>query len=82
MEGLKPGKYRVTARAFTKDLIQSEPLSFEFSIAKLPFPGLDCACDPARADPSCAALGLSKENASDEQARRSWPLTVNWQTRD
>ena len=38
MEGLKPGKYRVTARAFTKDLIQSEPLSFEFSIAKAPFP--------------------------------------------
>src|SRR6185295_20137066 len=38
MEGLKPGKYRVSARAFTKDLIQSEPLSFEFSLAKAPFP--------------------------------------------
>ena len=38
MEGLKPGKYRVTARAFTRDLIQSEPLSFEFSIARAPFP--------------------------------------------
>ncbi|MGH9882580.1 MAG: sensor histidine kinase, partial [Pyrinomonadaceae bacterium] len=38
MEGLKPGKYRVTARAFTKDLIQSDPLSFEFSLAKAPFP--------------------------------------------
>jgi signal transduction histidine kinase/ligand-binding sensor domain-containing protein len=38
MEGLRPGKYRVTARAFSKDLIPSEPLSFELSIAKAPFP--------------------------------------------
>jgi len=38
MEGLRPGKYQVTARAFTKDLIPSEPLSFEFSIARAPFP--------------------------------------------
>jgi signal transduction histidine kinase len=38
MEGLAPGKYRVTARAFTKDLVASEPLSFELSVAKAPFP--------------------------------------------
>ena len=38
MEGLAPGKYRVTARAFSKDLVASEPLSFELSIAKAPFP--------------------------------------------
>jgi len=38
MEGLAPGKYRVTASAFTKDLIQSAPLSFEFNVAKAPFP--------------------------------------------
>ena len=38
MEGLRPGKYRVTARAFSKDLVASEPLSFELSIAKAPFP--------------------------------------------
>ncbi len=38
IEGLKPGKYRVTARAFTKDLLASEPLSFEFSVAGAPFP--------------------------------------------
>lgn len=38
MEGLHPGKYRVTARAFSKDLVASEPLSFELSIAKAPFP--------------------------------------------
>ncbi len=38
IEGLAPGKYRVTARAFTKDLVPSEPLSFELSIAKAPFP--------------------------------------------
>lgn len=38
MEGLKPGNYRVTARAFTKDLVPSEPLSFQFNIASAPFP--------------------------------------------
>jgi signal transduction histidine kinase len=38
IEGLKPGKYRVTARAFSKDLVSSEPLSFDLSIAKAPFP--------------------------------------------
>jgi ligand-binding sensor domain-containing protein len=38
IEGLAPGKYRVTARAFSKDLVASEPLSFELSIAKAPFP--------------------------------------------
>jgi len=38
MEGLRPGKYRVTARAFSKDLIISEPLSFELTVAKAPFP--------------------------------------------
>ena len=38
MEGLKPGTYTVTARAFTKDLTPSAPLSFSFSVAKAPFP--------------------------------------------
>lgn len=38
IEGLTPGKYRVTARAFSKDLVASEPLSFELSVAKAPFP--------------------------------------------
>jgi signal transduction histidine kinase len=38
IEGLAPGKYRVAARAFSKDLVASEPLSFELSIAKAPFP--------------------------------------------
>jgi len=38
MEGLKPGTYTVTARAFTKDLTSSEPLSFQFTVAKAPFP--------------------------------------------
>jgi signal transduction histidine kinase/ligand-binding sensor domain-containing protein len=38
MEGLKPGKYTVTARAFTKDLTPSTPLTFSFTVAKAPFP--------------------------------------------
>lgn len=38
MEGLKPGKYTVEARAFTKDLTVSKPLTFSFTVAKAPFP--------------------------------------------
>jgi signal transduction histidine kinase/ligand-binding sensor domain-containing protein len=38
MEKLKPGKYKVVARAFTKDLAPSTPLSFEFTVARAPFP--------------------------------------------
>ena len=38
MEGLKPGKYKATVRAFTKDLVASNPLSFELNVAGAPFP--------------------------------------------
>jgi signal transduction histidine kinase len=38
MESLKPGNYRVVARAFSKDLVASEPLAFEFKVAGAPFP--------------------------------------------
>lgn len=38
MEGLQPGRYRVVARAFTKDLVPATPLKFEFSVAGAPFP--------------------------------------------
>jgi signal transduction histidine kinase/ligand-binding sensor domain-containing protein len=38
IEGLKPGKYKVVVRAFTKDLIPSDSLSFQFSVAGAPFP--------------------------------------------
>jgi signal transduction histidine kinase len=38
MEALKPGKYTVTARAFTKDLAASAPLSFSFVVESAPFP--------------------------------------------
>jgi signal transduction histidine kinase len=38
MESLKAGKYKVVARAFSKDLIASAPLSFEFNVAGAPFP--------------------------------------------
>ena len=37
-EELTPGLYRVTARAYTLDLLPSEPLRFEFEIARAPFP--------------------------------------------
>jgi signal transduction histidine kinase/ligand-binding sensor domain-containing protein len=38
MESLKPGNYSVTARAFSKDLVASEPLTFGFAVAGAPFP--------------------------------------------
>jgi len=38
MQGLKPGRYTVTAMAFTKDLTPSQPLSFSFTVARAPFP--------------------------------------------
>jgi len=38
IEGLKPGKYKVVARAFTEDLVASNPLSFQLSVAGAPFP--------------------------------------------
>jgi len=38
MENLRPGQYRVEVRAFSKDLLASAPLNFNFSVAKAPFP--------------------------------------------
>jgi len=38
MEQLGPGRYKVVARAFTKDLTPANPLSFEFTVARAPFP--------------------------------------------
>jgi signal transduction histidine kinase len=38
MEALKPGKYTVSARAFTKDLAASTPLTFAFFVESAPFP--------------------------------------------
>ncbi|MFY9620987.1 MAG: two-component regulator propeller domain-containing protein [Pyrinomonadaceae bacterium] len=38
MEQLSAGKYKVIARAFTKDLTPAVPLSFEFTVARAPFP--------------------------------------------
>ena len=38
MEKLSPGTYKVVARAFTRDLTPATPLSFEFTVARAPFP--------------------------------------------
>jgi len=38
VERLAPGRYKVVARAFTKDLTPATPLSFEFTVARAPFP--------------------------------------------
>ena len=38
VEGLKAGRYAIKARAFTLDLMPSEPIMFEFEVARAPFP--------------------------------------------
>ncbi len=38
LENLRAGLYRIKARAFTNDLVASEPLMFEFTVARSPFP--------------------------------------------
>jgi signal transduction histidine kinase/ligand-binding sensor domain-containing protein len=43
IENLRAGRYRVTTRAFTNDLVASEPLSFEFQVAGAPFPWTQAA---------------------------------------
>lgn len=43
LEGLRAGRYRVTARAFTNDLVASAPLVIEFTVARAPFPWTSAA---------------------------------------
>ncbi len=38
IEGLRAGRYRVVARAFTNDFVPSDALQFEFAVARAPFP--------------------------------------------
>jgi len=38
LENLRPGTYRVEARAYSRDLVASEPIRFEFNVARAPFP--------------------------------------------
>ena len=38
IENLRPGRYRIEARAFTNDLAASEPFALEFQVAHAPFP--------------------------------------------
>jgi signal transduction histidine kinase/ligand-binding sensor domain-containing protein len=43
MEDLRPGRYRIEARAYSNDLVQSEPLAFDFRVASAPFPWTSAA---------------------------------------
>jgi signal transduction histidine kinase/ligand-binding sensor domain-containing protein len=43
MENLRPGSYRGEIRAYTNDLVPSETLTFNFNIAKAPFPKTSAA---------------------------------------
>jgi len=87
MEKLKAGTYKVTARAFTKDLTPATPLSFEFTVARAPFPWTSTRARRAvvvRFD--CPGLGLFSEPADSSQPAprwlrqiASWPMRVyNW----
>jgi signal transduction histidine kinase/ligand-binding sensor domain-containing protein len=55
MENLRPGRYRVWARAFSKDLIPSEPLQFEFVVPQSPFPWTTAALSALLA---CSLIAL------------------------
>ncbi|HKQ08482.1 MAG TPA: two-component regulator propeller domain-containing protein [Blastocatellia bacterium] len=43
LEGLRAGRYRVEARAFTNDLMASEPFVIEFTVTRAPFPWASAA---------------------------------------
>jgi len=43
MENLRAGRYRIEARAYSNDLVQSEPLAFDFRVASAPFPWTSAA---------------------------------------
>ncbi len=38
VENLRPGRYKIMAHAYTSDLVASEPLMLEFTVASAPFP--------------------------------------------
>ena len=38
MENLRPGNYKLEVIAFNQDLVASDPLAFNFSVARAPFP--------------------------------------------
>ncbi len=38
LDGLKPGRYRIEARAFSNDLVESEPVGVFFEVQRAPFP--------------------------------------------
>lgn len=38
LENLRPGNYQIEARAYTRDLVASEPIRFEFNVGRAPFP--------------------------------------------
>jgi signal transduction histidine kinase/ligand-binding sensor domain-containing protein len=43
VENLRPGRYRIAVRAFSNDLVPSMPLSFDFTVARAPFPWTSAA---------------------------------------
>jgi ligand-binding sensor domain-containing protein len=72
MEGLKPGTYTVTARAFTKDLFRASQFFIHGGESAFPV-DLDRACDPARARVAGAAVGhtrATKNRGNECSARR------------
>ncbi|MEW6733324.1 MAG: two-component regulator propeller domain-containing protein [Acidobacteriota bacterium] len=54
MENLRAGNYQVEARAYTNDLIASEPLVFRFQVASAPFPRTTVALSVLLALALCA----------------------------
>lgn len=85
MEDLRPGHYHVEVRAFTADLISSEPLVFDFNVAKAPFPWTTAALsallllalvaliwaiiEHRRIAQASAALALANHNLAEARLR-------------
>jgi signal transduction histidine kinase len=63
MENLAPGHYRVEARAYTGDLVPSNSLAFDLSVARAPFPWTTTALSVLLALAIVALLWGSVQNA-------------------
>jgi signal transduction histidine kinase/ligand-binding sensor domain-containing protein len=70
MENLDPDKYSVEIRAFDKDLLVSETLRFQFSIASAPFPWISTALVVLLAIASIALVWAFIERGRIKSANR------------
>ncbi|HYP53906.1 MAG TPA: ATP-binding protein, partial [Pyrinomonadaceae bacterium] len=71
LENLPPGDYRVEARAFTVDLVESRPLSFALKVARAPFPWTTAALSVLLLLAVIALAWGAVQNARERRAGRA-----------